>query len=109
PRPHRPRIEGASGHAAAHARRDVPSGALVLGETGPAGPPRLRAVKPAGGTLLDMVLGQFVDEARRDVRLPLVEQPAIGGEEHIGAAARACQPDVSEAPLLFQSGGARLI
>src|SRR5437588_11496433 len=54
-------------------------------------------------------LGQLVEEARRNVALPLSVHAPVGGEIDLGAPARARDPDMSEATLLLEPGAALVV
>ena len=64
---------------------------------------------PAGFLHLDMRLRQFVEEARRDGRVPQAVDAAVGGEIDLGALARAREADMGEAALFLQPGAAALV
>ena len=58
---------------------------------------------------LDMRLRQFVEEARGDVRRPHAVHAPVGGEIDLGAAARAREPDMREAPFLLEADAALVV
>ena len=58
---------------------------------------------------LHVILGQFVEEARGNVRRPQPVHAPVGGEVDVHAPARAGDPHMREAPLLLEAGAALVV
>ena len=59
--------------------------------------------------LIDMVLGQFADEARGDRAVPLAVDPPVGGVEDRAFLAGAGDRDIGEAAFFLEAGYAALV
>src|SRR5262249_833964 len=68
-----------------------------------------RAEAALGFVHFDRSLRQLVEETRGDIRLPQPAHAPVRGEVNLGAAARAREPDMGEAALLFESGAALVV
>ncbi len=70
---------------------------------------RIGGVEAGVAALGQMVGWQLAQEARRDRRLPLVEDAPVGGKGDIGALASTGQADIGETALLFEAGQALVV